>query len=185
MENRGIGFQIKHCSNSAATLDYQDFKMDMVRAGIILYGINPTSNKQNDLKPALSLWSVVSNVKKIRKGDSVSYGRTFIADRDMTIATVPVGYADGFLRSNSGSNVFINGKACPIVGRVCMDQIMVACEDAKLDDLVDVYGPHISVDYVAKYNNTIPYEILCAIGERVPRVYKRDGKIVEIQDKLL
>lgn len=185
LESRGIVFQIKHCSNSAATLDYQDFKMDMVRAGIILYGINPTSNKKNDLKPALSLWSVVSNVKKIRKGDSVSYGRTFIADRDMTIATVPVGYADGFLRSNSGSNVFINGKTCPIVGRVCMDQIMVACEDAKLDDLVEVYGPHISVDYVAKYNNTIPYEILCAIGERVPRVYKRDGKIVEIQDKLL
>lgn len=185
LESNGVSFAVKHCSNSAAIIDYPDYHLDMVRAGISLYGINPTPNKSVRLKPVLSLWSVVSNVKKINKGDSVSYGRAFIADKDMVVATIPIGYADGFWRSNQGHHVFINGEYCRIIGRVCMDQIMVECKNAKMGDLVEIYGEHIPVEEVAKYNHTIPYEILCAIGERVPRVYKKNGKIIEIVDKLV
>lgn len=185
LEDRGIKFQVKHCSNSAAIIDYPEYHLDFVRAGLSLYGINPTKNKNVVLKPALSLWSVVSNVKIVRKGDSISYGRTFIADRDMQIATIPIGYADGFWRSNQGNCVFINGEYCRIVGRVCMDQIMVECNNAKIGDLVEIYGEHITIEKVASYNHTIPYEILCAIGERVPRVYIKDRQVVEIVDKLI
>lgn len=184
-ESNGIHFAVKHCSNSAAIIDYPNYNLDMVRVGISLYGINPTNNASVLLEPSLSLWSVVSNIKQIRKGDSISYGRTFIADEDMMVATIPIGYADGFWRSNQGHHVYINGKYCEIIGRVCMDQIMVKCNDAKIGDLVEIYGEHVPVEEVAKYNHTIPYEILCAIGERVPRVYIKNGKIIEIVDKLV
>ena len=184
-ENNGIHFAVKHCSNSAAIIDYPDYHLDMVRAGISLYGINPTPNKSVKLKQVLSLWSVVSNVKTIRKGDSVSYGRTFIADKDMTVATIPVGYADGFWRSNQGFYVYLNNEYCRIIGRVCMDQIMVECNNAKMGDLVEIYGEHLPIEETAKHNKTIPYEILCSIGERVPRVYKKNGTIIEIIDKLI
>jgi alanine racemase len=183
LKKHGVSFKIHHCSNSAATLLYPGFRMDMVRAGIILYGL-AINDKQLGFQPVLTLKSVVSNVKTIYKGDSVSYGRTFVAKKDMKIATIPVGYADGFYRSNTGSYVFLNNKKCQIVGRVCMDQLMVVVDDASIGDEVEIYGPHITVDDVAKYNNTIPYEVLCSIAERVPRVYIKDGRIVEIVDKL-
>ena len=185
LESNGVSFAVKHCSNSAAIIDYPSFNMDMVRAGLSLYGINPTLNSKVRLKPVLSLWSVVSNVKRIKKGDSISYGRTFVATNDMMVVTIPVGYADGFWRSNQGRCVYINGSYCKIIGRVCMDQIMVECENVKMGDLVEIYGEHISIEDVAKYNNTIPYEILCSIGERVPRVYFEKGRIIEIVDKLI
>lgn len=183
--NKGLSFSIKHCSNSAAVINFPSFHLDMVRAGIVLYGINPTQNHEISIKPVLSLWSVVSNVKMINKGDYVSYGGTFKASEDMKVATIPIGYADGFWRSNQGHFVYINGEFCEIIGRVCMDQIMVRCNDAKIGDLVEIYGKHISVEEVAKYNHTIPYEILCSIGERVPRVYTKKGKIIKIIDKLI
>lgn len=184
LEDNGVSFQIRHCSNSAAIIDYPKYELDMVRAGISLYGINPTK-RSIELKPILSLWSVVSNVKTIHKGDSVSYGRTYIAQKEMVVATIPVGYADGFWRSNQGHHVYINGEFCEIIGRVCMDQIIVKCKKAKIGDLVEIYGEHIPVVDVAKYNNTIPYEILCSIGERVPRIYVKNGEIIEIMDKLV
>lgn len=185
LENRGIRFKVKHCSNSAAIIDYPDYHLDMVRAGLFLYGINPTVNTNVLLKPVLSLWSVVSNVKQIRKGDSVSYGRSFVADKDMMVATIPIGYADGFWRSNQGSFVYINNSYCRIIGRVCMDQIMVECTNAKIGDLVEIYGEHVTVEKVADYNHTIPYEILCSIGERVPRIYLKNNRIVGVVDNLL
>ena len=185
LEKRGLSFKVKHCSNSAAIIDYPEFHLDMVRAGLSLYGINPTRNKKVSLSPALSLWSVVSNVKTIRKGDSVSYGRTFVADNDMQIATIPIGYADGFWRSNQGSRVYLNGEYCKIIGRVCMDQIMIECKNAKIGDLVEIYGQHVTVEEVAEHNGTIPYEVLCSIGERVPRVYVKNGEIVEVVDRLI
>ena len=185
LEKNGASFSLKHCSNSAAIIDYPDYGLDMVRAGILLYGVNPTNNRSISLKPVLSLWSVVSNIKKVRKGDSISYGRSFVADKDMMVATIPIGYADGFWRSNQGHHVYINGERCEIIGRVCMDQIMVRCNNANIGDLVEVYGKNVPIEEVAEYNHTIPYEILCSIGERVPRVYIKDGKIVEIVDKLV
>lgn len=184
LESNGIKFKIHHSSNSGAILDYKEYKMDMVRAGIILYGYN-ASIYPHKLTPALTLKSVVSHVKVLNKGDSVSYGRTFIAKGKERVATIPVGYADGFWRRNSGHYVMINGKKCKIIGRVCMDQMMVLSDDAKFGDEVIIYGEGISIDEVSEYNETITYEILCAIGERVPRVYTYNGKIVNIRDNLL
>lgn len=183
LKARGVKFEVCHCSNSAAILWYPNYHMDMVRAGIVLYGLGSNST-QSDLQPVLTLKSVVSNVKTINKGDSISYGRTFVADKDMKVATVPIGYADGYYRSNTGNCVFINNRKCQIIGRVCMDQLMVVVDGASIGDEVEIYGPHITVDDVAKYNNTIPYEVLCSIAERVPRVYTKNGEIVEIVDKL-
>ena len=184
LNNNGVSFKIRHCANSGAILDYQDYYLDMVRAGIILYGVN-ASPLYHDLKYVLSLKSIVSHVKIIHKGDKVSYGCTFEAKDDTRIATIPVGYADGFSRSNTGSYVIINGKKCEIIGRVCMDQMMVKSVDAKVGDEVIIYGEGITVDDVAKYNNTIPYTVLCDISRRVPRVYKYNGEIVEIIDNLI
>ena len=184
LEDSGIDFAIHHVSNSGAILDYPLFRLDMVRAGIILYGYN-ASPYEHKLKPALSLKSVVSHVKVINKGDSVSYGRTFIAKEDTRVATIPIGYADGFYRSNTGSFVIINGEKCKIIGRVCMDQMMVISNTAQVGDEVTVIGKGIEADDIAKYNHTISYEVLCSIGERVPRIYVYDGEIVSIRDNLL
>lgn len=184
LEDNGVKFTIHHVSNSGAILDYPAFRLDMVRAGIILYGYN-ASIYEHKLKPALSLKSVVSHVKVINKGDSVSYGRTYVAKEDTRVATVPIGYADGFYRSNTGSYVIINGEKCKIIGRVCMDQMMVLSNTAKVGDEVTIIGEGITADDIAKYNHTISYEVLCSIGERVPRVYVYNGKIVSIRDNLL
>ena len=104
---------------------------------------------------------------------------------DTKVATIPVGYADGFCRESTGTYVMINGKKCTVIGRVCMDQMMVIAEDAKVGDEVIIYGEGITVDDVARYNKTSPYKVLCDIGRRVPRVYKYNGEIVAIRDELL
>lgn len=184
LSERGINFKIRHCANSAAILDYKEYHLDMVRAGIALYGINP-SPYEHHLKPVLSLKSIVSHVKMIKKGDTVSYGRKFQATKDTLIATIPVGYADGIMRSSTGFYVNINGKKCEIVGRVCMDQMMVIAKDAKVGDEVIIYGDGVDMTDAAKYNNTIAYTLLCAISRRVVRVYKYNGEIIAIRDELL
>ncbi len=184
VENKGIPFLYKHCSNSAATLDYADFGLDMVRVGIILYGLLPSDNISNipRLKPVMALKTVVSHVKEINDGDTVSYGCDFVADRKMKIATVPMGYADGFWRSNGKSQIpmMINGSPAYIIGRICMDQLMLDVSnipDVKMGDEVTVFGGEAySVDDFAKANGTINYEIICSVGRRVPRVFIQSGK---------
>lgn len=183
-EKNGVKFKYKHCSNSAAILNYAQYGFDMVRAGILLYGISPVDCFDADFEPVLSLKTVVSNIKTIRRDDSVSYGRTFIADKEMKVATISVGYADGLLRSNTGNSVYINGKKRKILGRICMDQTIVEGQDVSIGDIVEIYGKHITVKDVARHNNTISYEILCSINSRVPRVYFYNGRIVEILDCL-
>lgn len=189
LKTRGIEFAIKHCANSAATLDFSDSHFDMLRAGIILYGLTPSGVMRNkgDFKPALSLKSVVSNVKIIHKGTTVSYGRTFTADRDMYIATVPIGYADGYSRhlSEAGACLLLRGKRCPIVGRVCMDQLMIdlgEMDDVQIGEVVTVIGTDgnesVTADELAALDGTINYEVLCSIGTRVPRIYLENGKEV-------
>lgn len=182
---------IRHCANSAAILDHTDMSLDMVRAGIVLYGLAPsdTMRKKLDLKPVMSLKTVVSHVKTIHKGDFVSYGRTFMADRDMTIATLPIGYADGFPRkAGRGYCMTSNGQSLPIIGRVCMDQTMldVTGTDIKVGDEVTVFGAQCpsTADDLAKAADTINYEIVCAVGERVPRFFVKNGEVVEISDSL-
>lgn len=176
----GVDFEIKHVCNSAGILDYPEYHLDMVRAGIILYGLEPSEDVKHKIRlvPAMTLRSVVSQVKTIRKGDVVSYGRTFTAPADMTVATIPAGYADGYWRSNSenGSKIIVNGVPCRILGRVCMDQLMVDAGEVR--DLsfgegsdVELFGKRITADTLAANNRTINYEILCGVGARVPRLY--------------
>lgn len=189
LREKGIEFAIKHSANSAATLDFKNSHFDMVRAGIILYGLTPSSELRNKgcFRPALSLKSVVSNVKTIRKGATVSYGRTFTAEKDMYIATVPIGYADGYSRhlSEAGACLLLRGKRCPIVGRVCMDQLMIDLgdmKDVKIGEVVTVIGTDgdesVTADELAALDGTINYEVLCSIGTRVPRIYLEGGKEV-------
>ncbi len=180
LEKRSVKIEIYHVSNSAAIMELRDYNFDMVRPGIILYGLYPSDEVDRsllDLKPVMELETHVVYVKDIKKGDTVSYGRTYTAEKDMRIATIPVGYADGYprLASNKG-RVIINGKYAPIVGRVCMDQFMVDVTDidAKVGDVAILIGSKgecsITADELAKNAQTINYEIVCGVSKRVPRV---------------
>ena len=174
LEKEGIKFRYRHAANSAAILNFPEMKLDMVRPGLILYGITTNRPDTVGLKPVMELKTTVSFVHDFRKGDSVSYGQTYIAPKDMKIATLPIGYADGLFRSLSKSlKVLINGKEAPIIGRICMDQCMVDVSglDVKTEDEVTVFGGGKSVYELSDAIDTIPYEIICDIGKRVPRVY--------------
>lgn len=188
-EKHGITFEVRHCANSAAIFDYPEMQLDMVRAGIVLYGSAPSGKVLcPGLKDVMSLKAVVSMVKTLLPGDSVSYGCTYTAEREVTLATVPVGYADGFRRSNLNKASFIvKGRKVPLVGRVCMDQLMLDVSnipDIKPGDEVIIMGEAkeeiITASDIADRNNTISYEILCAVGKRVPRYYIKSGEVVEI-----
>lgn len=196
LEENGVSFKLKHCSNSAAIIDFSEYAMDGVRAGIVLYGYAPSNNMRKNLplKPVMSLKAAVSHVKDIEAGESVSYGSTFVANKKMSIATVPLGYADGYLRANgkNGGYMLVRGKRANIVGRVCMDQIMIDVTDidgVRMGDIVTVIGrdgdEEISADMIAERNGTISYEILCDVGMRVPRVYISDGNTVEVKDNII
>ncbi len=191
------GYPIKHlhCQNSAGLLchGYID-GCDIVRAGIILYGLKPDRNLKLpvELKPLMELKSVVSMVKELPAGATVSYGRTYTCPSPRTIATVSLGYADGYPRLMSGrGEVLIRGRRCPVVGRVCMDQLMAdvtGVEGVCAGDVVTLYGRDgdetISIDDAATLAGTINYELVCDIGPRVPRVYLRDGKVVDVVDRI-
>ena len=185
LKSNGVEFNIRHCCNSAATLTLPQYHLDAVRPGIIMYGMHPSKQVSDiaDLKTAMKLKSVVSMIKTVHKGDSVSYGRTFIADKDKVIATIPVGYADGYPRSLSNRGyVLINGKKANIVGRVCMDQMVVDVTDipdVKSGSEVILFGDEkLTIDDFASLCGTINYETVCVVGKRVPRVYIKDGKII-------
>lgn len=192
----GVAFDVRHCANSAAVFDYPLSHLDMVRAGIVIYGLEPSGELRNQpkLQPVLSLRSVVSHVKILQPGATVSYGRAFTADRELKTATVPVGYADGYPRklSEGGAAVLIHGQRCPILGRVCMDQLMVdvsALEAVNIGDTVTLIGrdgsEEITADELAEREGTINYEVVCGLSKRVPRVYLKDGKIDSIYNQLL
>jgi len=196
IEKSGIAFEIKHCANSATTLEYPEYHMDMVRVGVVLYGVAPSLKVRGceDLSPVMSLKSVISMIKEIEAGDTVSYGCTFKAEKKTKIATAPVGYADGFWRSNAdnGTQLLIRGQRVNIVGRVCMDQLMLDVTDVKgvrEGDYITVIGSDkgelITADELAKRNGTIGYEMICSIGERVPRFYIRDHEIVFVKDNIV
>ncbi len=171
----GLQPPIIHCCNSAGFLLDTDKHLNLSRVGIALYGLSPNSNlklKQN-LIPVMTVKSVVSQVKELRKGDTVNYGRTFKAEGPMKIATVSAGYGDGYPRllSNKGY-VLINGKKANIVGKICMDQMCVDVTDipeTKMGDEVILFGKELSVDILAELADTINYEIVCGISSRVPR----------------
>lgn len=193
LNKAGIEFTYVHCSNSAAIIDMPEANCDMVRLGISLYGLYPSdevNKRRTMLFPALELKSHITMVKDIAKGDEVSYGGTFVAPCDMRIATVPVGYGDGYPRglSNKGY-VLIHGQRANICGRVCMDQMMVDVSNipgVKLYDEVTLIGKDgdmcVTADELANLTDTISYEILCNLGKRIPRRFHLDGEVIATRD---
>ncbi len=191
--DNGVTFGIKHCSNSAAAIDFPEYSMDMVRLGIALYGVSPVKDIYKlDLKNTLSLKTVISNIKTVKKGEAVGYGSEYVAKKDVVIATLPLGYADGFKCENfkNGNVIFVGNKYCQITGRVCMDQIMIDISEVQglsVGDEVTIYGhsSKISLEEYSKANKKIPYETMCEISARVPRVYCRGEQIESIRDSLV
>lgn len=189
----GLQIPIKHCSNSAGILELSEANLDVVRAGITLYGLYPSEEVSREavtLRPALSLYSRLVYVKTIRKGQSVSYGGTFTAEREMRIATVPLGYGDGYPRSLSNKGyVLLHGKRAPILGRVCMDQFMIdvtEIPEASEGDRVVLLGfdgtEQLSAEKLGEMSGRFNYELVCDLGRRIPRVYVREGKVVACHD---
>ncbi|WP_427340367.1 alanine racemase [Caloranaerobacter sp. DY30410] len=195
LEKNGIKIPIKHVSNSAAIIDLPEYNLDMVRAGIMLYGLYPSDyvNKSNvDLKPAMTLKTKISHLKTVPKGTGISYGLTYVTEKESKIGTLPIGYADGFTRILTGkAEVMVKDKKVKVVGRICMDQCMIdltEVEDVNVGDEVVLFGDGINslhIDEVAKKLGTINYEIVCMVSRRVPRVYVKNGEIVEVIDYLL
>ena len=179
-KERGVSFEKMHCANSAAAIAMPEAPGNQFRIGISLYGYLPSGEVSlpEALTPAMTFKSHVVFVKKIKKGDAVGYGRTFIAESDTEIATVPIGYADGYPRalSNKG-RVIVNGRYAKIVGRVCMDMFMIDVSgmDVRVGDEVTLIGKDggctVDADEIASLSDTISYEILCGIGKRIPRRY--------------
>lgn len=188
-----MNIPLKHCSNSAGIMEINEANMDLVRAGIILYGLYPSDQVVKEsvsLMPALSLHSHIIFVKQLHPGQTVSYGATFTAEREMRIATVPVGYGDGYPRalSNKGC-VLIRGKRAPILGRVCMDQFMVdvtQIPEAAEGDHVTLLGRDgeqvLSGEELGEVSGRFNYELVCDLGKRIPRVYTKNGKVTAVMD---
>lgn len=193
LEKEGIHIPVKHVSNSASIIDLPEANLDMVRSGIVTYGMYPSDEVNKNslmLQPALTLKSNVVYVKEVEAGTGISYNSTYITDHDSVIATIPVGYADGYPRQlSSKGRVLIHGKSAPIVGRVCMDQFMVDVTnipDVIEGDMVTLIGQDgdesISIEEVANLVGSFNYELVCDIGKRVPRVYYKEGKKVGTAD---
>lgn len=196
LKKLGFSIPIKHVANSAAIIDCPETNLDMVRPGIMLYGLYPSDKVNKDkvkLKPVMTLKTKIAYVKSLSKGKSVSYGGTFVTKRQSLIATLPIGYADGYFRAlSSKASVLVNGQRAPVIGRICMDQCMVDVTDikgsVKKGDDVVILGAmeqeKILAEQLAHLAGTINYEVICSIGKRVPRVYIENGKIAKIKDFL-
>ena len=189
----GISIPIAHCSNSAAIIDMPEAHMDLVRAGISLYGMWPSSEVQKEnisLRPALSLKSCIVFLKELEQGRAVSYGATYETTGNQRIATIPVGYGDGYPRSLSNRGyVLVHWRRAPICGRICMDQFMVDVTDipeAAEGDTVTLVGTDgaetITMEGIGELSGRFNYEFACDLGKRIPRVYKKGGEIVQAKD---
>ena len=182
LESLGIEPEIRHCCNSGAVILHPEYAMDMVRPGILTYGVHPSQDTEGvlDLQPVMTLRSMVAQIRDIKAGAQISYGRTFTAQKDLRMAVVPIGYADGLSRALSGKASFIiRGQQAPIVGRICMDMCMVDVShlpEISVGDTVTVFGEENGCDDLARLTGTIPYEVLCAVNKRIPRIYLSGGK---------
>lgn len=194
LEKQGVNIPIKHCSNSAAIIDMPDVNMDCVRVGIALYGMYPSDEVDKTkvkLTPAMELKSHIICLKEVEKGVGISYGATYVTSEKTKVATVSVGYGDGYRRSLSNKGyVLIRGQKAPILGRVCMDQFMVDVthiKDVHRGDVVTLLGKDGDMEITAEElagmaGETFNYEIVCDIGKRIPRVFYRHGEIVAMKD---
>lgn len=190
LAERGVSFPLCHCSNSAGIIDVREANLDLVRAGISLYGMYPSEEVEKakvPLRPALELVSHVAHVKWVEAGTPVSYGGTFVTERPTKIATVPVGYGDGYPRSLSNKGyVLIHGQRAPILGRVCMDQFMVdvtEIDNVAYGDKIVLIGKDgeefLPVEVLSDLSGRFNYEFVCDLGMRIPREYVRQGEVVE------
>ncbi|MGL4655513.1 MAG: alanine racemase [Sarcina sp.] len=195
LESRGIHIPLKHSSNSAAIMDLNDTYLDAVRPGIITYGYYPSDQVQKEkltLKPALTLKTNIVHIKTLKEDMYVSYGRKFKTEKETVVATLPIGYADGYTRLLNGkANVIIRGQLAPVIGSICMDQCMVDVtniKDVKLGDEVILIGQDNGVkfdaDDIARLIGTINYEIICMLKNRVPRMYIENGEISKVRNYL-
>ena len=193
LEERGVEIPLKHCSNSAGIIDLPEVNMDAVRAGIILYGLLPSDEVQKeriDLEPVMTLKSKVIHIKTLEKGRTISYGGTYEVTHTERIATIPVGYGDGYPRSLSNKGwVLIHGQKAPICGRICMDQFMVDVTDipkVRVGDEVTLIGTDgsetLSMNELGELSERFNYEFACDLGKRIPRVFYADGKIIDTKD---
>ena len=182
LEKRGVMIPIHHVANSASIIGFPEANLDMVRSGITTYGLYPSDEVSKDvlvLEPAMQWKSIISYIKTVEPGTSISYGGTFTAKEKMTVATIPVGYADGMKRDLSGKGrVLIHGQYAPILGRICMDQFMVDVshiKEAAIGDTVTIFGKdgekNIPVEEIAEKSHSFNYEFVCSITNRVPRKY--------------
>lgn len=195
LENKGVSIPIKHVSNSAAIIDCPEYNFDMVRAGIMLYGLYPSPDVNHDnvaLKEVMSLKAEIAQVKTVAAGEGISYGHKYVTAAPTQIATIPIGYADGFTRSLTfKAKGIVKGEIKPVVGRICMDQCMMEVDglDVKVGDTVTLFGEasgtRISIDDYASMLGTINYEIVCMIGKRVPRKYTIGDETTQILDFIL
>ncbi|AEV67135.1 alanine racemase [Acetivibrio clariflavus] len=193
----GVYIPVKHVCNSAGIIEYPEMHLNMVRPGIALYGMYPSDEVHKDkidLKPAMTLKANIILVKEVEAGTCISYGRIFKTQRNSKIATLPIGYADGYTRLLSGKGkVLVNGQLVPIVGRICMDQCMIDVTDVEgevnVGDEAVLFGiqngSEIKIEDIAKEIGTINYEIACIIGKRIPRVYWKNGKIHNVLNYLI
>lgn len=193
LKKEGVTFETVHTKNSAGIEELPEEQYNLVRAGIILYGLSPGGDVNDpELRPVMELKSVVSMVKTVGPETSISYGRKFVSEHEMVIATIPVGYADGFSRSLSNRAEFlVRGKRARVVGTVCMDQLMLDVSHipgVTMGDEVTIFGrdggEEISAADLAGMASTIAYEVVCAVGHRVPRVYYKNGQVVDVVNYL-
>lgn len=197
LESEGITLDIYHVSNSASIIDLPEYNYDMVRAGIMLYGLYPSDEvNRNDvkLKEVMSLHTKISRVQEVSESVGISYGHKYVTEETRTIGTLPIGYADGFSRSLTfKAEAIIKGKnkKVPVIGRICMDQCMIDVSgiEVEIGDEIILFGDDmdqkISIDDIANHLNTINYEVVCMINKRVPRVYTKSGEVVKIIDYIM
>lgn len=193
LKEKGLDVPIKHICNSAGIMMYPEMHLDMVRPGVILYGMYPSDEVDKsrlDLKPAMTLKSTVTHIKDVPAGRGVSYGREYITEGTTKIATVPIGYADGYLRKLAKEGkMIVNGTLVPIVGRICMDQCMIDVTNVnnidRGDEVIIFGSTGVTIDDLASWLETINYEVSCVIGKRIPRIYTRNGKAVKVLNYLM
>lgn len=188
LEQRGVRFPLRHCANSGALERYPETYLDMVRPGIALYGAGEEARSMG-MRPVMSLKSCVSTIKVLDSETYISYGRTFRTEEKQRVGVLPIGYADGLFRGLSNRACFITNEGpARILGRICMDMTMADLNDlpgVHVGDTVEVFGTRQPVDDLAALLDTIPYELLCAVSKRVPRLYREGGEVVERSLRLL
>ena len=195
LEEENISVPYIHCSNSAAAMRFPEHAFTMVRFGISMYGLTPSPDINKHLpftlEPAFQLKTKLAQVKKLASGKAISYGATYVTKEEEWIGTLPIGYADGWIRANStnGGTVLVDGEEVPFVGRICMDQCMIRLNSQKDEGTVvtligEDSGKHMTMDTIAKRLDTINYEIPCVISKRVPRMYVQNGVMVSVRNQI-